>query len=183
MKNHEIKPDDHLIHEGHLTLVQRPYLGKMFDVIISKNAAAIMYIDPEDCVYMVKQYRPALEKEILELPAETMDKPGKSSLEVIVEGLEEECGILINENQVNHFAKVISSSGHDTEYVDLFYASGPCEITKQRLEDTERIEVVRIPFFDAYGMIQTGEIEGSKSTILLQQEYIKRLEQKYGMLK
>ena len=167
--------NEKIIHEGHVKLVQRKHEGRVYDVIVSKNAAAIMYIDPEDFVYFVKQYRVPIEKEILELPAETMDKSGKSSLEVIVEGLEEECGVLIDSSQVQYFATIGSSEGHDTEMVDLFYAYGPCKVTEQRLEDSEKIEVVKIPFYEAYKMISTGEIQGSKTIALLQHEYIKRM--------
>lgn len=167
-----------IIHEGHLTLVQREFRGKTFDVVVSKDAATMMYIDPEDHVYLVNQYRVPIQREILELPAETLDKPEKSPLEVIVEGLEEECGIKIHPSQVRYFGAIASSEGHDTEKVHLFYAYGPCTQTQQRLEDSEKIDVVRIPFEKAYKMIATGEIQGSKSTILLQSEYIRRLERK-----
>ncbi len=171
-----VEPTDKVLYKGHLTLVSRPTdLGKNFDVVVSKNAAVIMYIDNNDDVYFVKQFRPAVGKELLELPAETLDKPGKTSLQVIVEGLEEECGIKIDESQVKYFATVGSSEGHDTEYVDLFCAKGPNVVTKQKLGENERIIVHKIPFYTAYNMIATGEIQCSKGIILLQNEYIERL--------
>ena len=179
----EIQDGDRVIYRGrHLTLVHRDFRGKPYEVILSPDAAVIMYIDPEDHVYFVKQYRVPLQREVLELPAETMDKPGLTSLEVIVEGLEEECGIRIHPSQVRYYATIGSTEGHDTEMVDLFYAYGPCEKTQQRLEDTEKITVVRIPFFEAYRMIETGDIQGSKSVALLQHEYIRRLEAMFGGL-
>ncbi len=167
--------DDKPIYNGHIKVVQRPYDGKDWDVVVSKNACAIMYIDLEDNVWFTKQYRVALDRTILELPAETMDKEGKSSLQVIVEGLEEECGIQINTSQVHYFLTIESSGGHDTEMVDLFYASGNHVKTQQRLEDDEKIDVVKIPFNDAYGMVLNGLIQGSKTVSLLQNEYIRRL--------
>ena len=171
---------DKPIYTGHVKLVKRPYRGMEWEVLVSKNACAIMYIDEQDNVYFTRQYRVPLRKEILELPAETMDKKGKSSLQVIVEGLEEECGIRINPEQVRYFTTIESSGGHDTEMVDLFYAYGPNTKTDQRLEDTEKIEVVKIPFEQAYKMVLSGEIEGSKTIALLQNEHIKRLEGKNG---
>ena len=175
-KTNIIQPNDNVIYKGHIAVVQREYEGKKWDMILSKDACAIMYIDEEDNVWFTKQYRVPLGQEVIELPAETMDKPGKSSLEVIVEGLEEECGIQIQPEQVNYFGQVESSGGHDTEMVDLFYAYGPHKVVGQRLEDSEKIEVVKIPFNRAYKMMQNGEIQGSKTIALLQHEYIKRLE-------
>ncbi|MBU1976257.1 MAG: NUDIX hydrolase [Nanoarchaeota archaeon] len=175
-----LQPGDRLIYKGHLTLVHREFRDKPFDVILSKDACCIMYIDPEDHVYFIRQYRVPMGKEILELPAETMDKPGLTSLEVIVEGLEEECGIKISPSQVHYFTTIGSSEGHDSEMVDLFYAYGPNKYVGQRLEDTEKINVVRIPFMDAYQMMLRGEIQGGKAVPLLQHEYIKRMEESYG---
>ena len=180
MERNKIHPTDNVIYEGHIAVVQREYDGRKWDMILSRDACAIMYIDPDDNVWFTKQYRVPLGKEIIELPAETMDKPGKSSLDVIVEGLEEECGIQIKPEQVKYFGKIESSGGHDTEMVDLFYAFGPHKVTKQRLEDSEKIEVVKIPFNKAYEMMQKGEIQGSKTAILLQNEYIKRLKASAG---
>jgi hypothetical protein len=179
MKELDIYNLDSVIYDGHIKVVSKEHEGRWWDVVVSKNACAIMYIDEEDNVWFAKQYRVPLGKEIIELPAETMDKPGKTSLEVIVEGLEEECGIQIDPRQVKYFGQVESSGGHDTEMVDLFYAYGPHKVTQQRLDDAEKIEVVKIPFNKAYEMMQKGGIQGSKTAILLQNEYIHRLEQKY----
>lgn len=168
---------DKVIYDGHVKFVHRYYGEKDWDVVVSKDACVIMYIDEQDNVWFAKQYRVPVCRTVTELPAETMDKPGKTSLQVIVEGLEEECGIKIDPSQVKYFTTLYSSEGHDTEKVDLFYAYGPHVKTKQRLEDHEKIEVVTIPFNQAYEMVKKGELTGSKTVALLQNEYIKRLEE------
>jgi ADP-ribose pyrophosphatase len=170
----KINKTDKVIYQGHLTLVQRPHEGRDYDVIVSKDAAVMLYIDEKDRVYFTKQFRPAMEREMLALPAETLDKEGLSPLEVMVEGLEEECGVRIKKEQVEYVEKVVSTDGHDTEIVHLFYARGPGEFVGQRLEDTEKIDVVKIPFEEAYSRMKRGEIEGSKTTSLLRFEKIRR---------
>ena len=169
------KPTDKLIYKGHLTLVQRPYEGRNYDVIISKDAAVMLYIDEKDIVYFTKQFRPAIGEEILALPAETLDKPHLTPLEVMVEGLEEECGIRINKNQVTEIGRLISTDGHDTEKVYTFLAHGPGKYVGQRLEDTEKIEVIKIPFNEAYKMVINNEIKGSKTSSLIMYEKLRRL--------
>ena len=164
--------------EGHVNLVLIPYLGKDYQVVVSPDACVLMYIDEEDNVWFTKQFRPPAQRIVLELPAETIDKPGKSPAEHAREGLEEECGLQIKKSQMQFVTSVYSSEGHDTELVHLFKAKGPHKVVGQRLEDDERIEVVKIPFTTAYEMMQKGEIQGSKTTILLQEEYIARLEAK-----
>lgn len=169
------KPTDKIIYQGHLTLVQRPYKGRNYDVVISKDAAIMLYIDEKDQVYFTKQFRPAMDEQHLSLPAETLDKPGLTPLEVMVEGLEEECGIKINKKQVTELGKIVSTSGHDTEKVYLFLAHGPGKYVGQRLEDDERIKVIKIPFDKAYEMVIKNEIESSKTSYLIMYEKLRRL--------
>jgi len=171
----KVKPEDKLIYKGHLTLVQRPYLHINFDVVISPDAAIMLYIDDNDIAYLTKQYRPAVEEKVLSLPAETLDKNGKNPLEVMVEGLEEEVGIKIDSSQVTYVGRVISTDGHDTERVHLFLAHGKGEYVGQRLEDTENIEVVKIPFDELYKKVLSNEIEGSKTRELVLYEKLRRL--------
>ena len=56
---------DRVIYEGHLKLVKRRFDGRDYDVVVSKDAAAMLYIDEKDQVYFTTQYRPALEEEVL----------------------------------------------------------------------------------------------------------------------
>lgn len=170
-----MKAGDRPIYEGHLTLVKRPHGGMDYDVIVSKDAAIMLYIDENDDVYFAKQFRPAIDQMELCLPAETLDKPELSPLEVMVEGLEEECGVRIGEDQVDYLGKVASTAGHDSEFVHLYIARGKGEHTEQRLEDFEKIEVVKIPFDRAYEMVLSNEIQGSKTSHLILYEKLKRL--------
>ena len=171
----KIKPNDKIVYKGHLTLVQRPYEGRYHDVVVSKDAAIMLYIDENDMAYLVKQFRPAIDREVLALPAETLDKPGLSPLEVMVEGLEEECGIRIKKNQVASLGKAISTDGHDTEIVYLFLAYGKGENVGQRLQDEEKIEVVKMPFDKAYELALNNKIQGAKACQLIFYEKLKRL--------
>lgn len=175
MLNKLIEVADKVIYKGHLTLVQRDYEGRKYDVVVSKDAAVMLYIDERDFVYLTKQFRPAIGEEVLALPAETLDKPGLSPLEVMVEGLEEECGIRIKSEQVKSLGRVISTDGHDSERVYLFLAHGKGEKVGQKLEDSENISVVRKPFDEVYKMVISNQIEGSKTVCLVMYEKLRRL--------
>ncbi|MCR4327498.1 MAG: NUDIX hydrolase [Nanoarchaeota archaeon] len=173
----EVRKGDEVVYRGHLTLVKRPYLGKDFDVVVSKDATIMLYIDEEDNTYLTKQYRPAMEEEVVALPAETLDKEGLSPLEVMVEGLEEECGIRINPSQVKYIGKIDSTDGHDTEKVHLFIAYGEGNHVSQRLEDSEKIEVVKMSFEELYQKVMKNEIFGAKTSYLVMYEKLRRLEE------
>jgi hypothetical protein len=171
----KIQPQDVVVYRGHLTLVQRPHEGRKFDVVVSKDAAVMLYIDESDNVYLTRQFRPAMGEEILALPAETLDKKNLSPLEVMAEGLEEECGIRIRKEQIQQLGRLISTDGHDTERVYLFLAHGPGEKVGQRLEDSEKIKVVTLPFDRVYQMVIKNQIEGSKTAYLVMYEKLRRL--------
>jgi ADP-ribose pyrophosphatase len=174
IKEH-IGNNGHVIHDGHVHMIQQPYKERLYDVVVSPDAVVIMYIDENDHIWFCRQYRVPVRKELLELPAETIDKPGKSPLEHAVEGLAEECGVAISPSQVESVGVIGSSEGHDTEHVHLFIARGPHTYVGQQLCGGEEINVERVAFSDAYEKMLTGEITGSKSRILLQHEHIRRL--------
>lgn len=166
---------DKLIYKAHVSLVQRPYKGKMYDVVVSKDAAIMLYIDEKDQVYLTREFRPAIGKLSLGLPAETLDKQGLTPIQVMLEGLEEECGIKIKKSQVKSLGYVFSTEGHDTEKVYLFLAHGKGKYVGQRLEDSEDIKVIKVPFEQAYKMAINNKITGSKTRYLLVYEKLRRL--------
>lgn len=167
---------DKFVYDDHITLVKRPHDGKDYDVVISDNAAIMMYIDEEDMVYMTEQFRPAINQIELCLPAETLDKPHLTSLETMIEGLEEECGRRIKKEQVEYQGRVASSPGHDSEWVDLYIARGKNEYVGQRLGPNENIKIIKKSFDDLYEMAIAGEILGAKTCSLIYREKILRLE-------
>jgi len=93
----------------------------------------------------------------------------------MVEGLEEECGIRIKKEQVQSLGRLISTDGHDTERVYLFLAHGAGEKVGQRLEDSEKIQVLTMSFDEVYKMVVNNQIEGSKTAYLVMYEKLRRL--------
>ncbi len=170
-----IDTNDKVIYKGHLTLVQRSYGRRDYDIVISKDAAVMLYIDELDRVYLTRQFRPAMGEEVLALPAETLDKNGLSPLEVMIEGLEEECGIRIKPEQAKRLGRIISTDGHDTERVYLFLAHGLGEKVGRCLEDSKNIQVITLPFDEVYEMVANNQIEDSKTAYLIMYEKLSRL--------
>lgn len=178
LKN-KLGDEDELVYNGHIALIKKMHEGKLYDAVVSPDAVAALYIDPLDNVWLTKQYRPPIQREIIEAPAETIDKPGLDPLSHIIEGLEEECGIIIENPTSRYVGAVGSSEGHDSEYVHLYVVKGNYVEVGQHLDESEKISVVKMPFLEAYEKMKAGEIQGAKTAILLQNEYIDRLE-KHG---
>ncbi len=170
-----IKDTDKIVHQGYLTLVQRPFKGKDHDIVVSKDSVILLYIDEFDQVYLARQFSPGLEHYVLTLPSETLDKSHLTQKEVAAEGLEEECGIKIDRDQINYIGRLYSSVGHDTEATHMFTFIGPGEHVGQRLDEGEDIEVVKMPFNDLYQMVMRNEIHDSKTNYLVLYEKLRRL--------
>ncbi|GEM_PF-549269 len=170
-----IGDDGELLHMGFLALIKQVKDGHTYEVVMPKDAVVVLFIDKEDNVWFIQQYRPAIGKYIMGLPAETLDKPGKTPLEHAVEGLREEIGIKIEPSNVEYITTQFSSEGHSSERVHLFIARGDYEYVGQRLEDTEKIEILKVKLADAARMAFNGELEGSKTAFLIMHEVLSRV--------
>lgn len=85
-----------LIYDGYVKIYDctRERNGRLesFTKVGLRGASAGIVINEEGKMALVKQYRPILGKVTLEIPAGTLDK-SVSKKEIIIEELEEECGI------------------------------------------------------------------------------------------
>ena len=85
-----------LIYDGYVKIYdcERENNGKIdkFTKVALRGASAGIVINEEGKMALVKQYRPIIGRDTLEIPAGTLDK-NISKRDIIIEELEEECGI------------------------------------------------------------------------------------------
>jgi len=88
-------------------VVEKPNLaGEQHQIIEMEDAVTILPILEDGRILLLRHYRPALSKEILEIPAGTMDVAGESAIDCAARELDEETGIPRNDYsslQVLHF--------------------------------------------------------------------------------
>jgi ADP-ribose pyrophosphatase len=145
------------------------YDGKLFDVTVERwgehdreivehpGAVAIVAVDAEDNVVLVRQLREPARKELLELPAGTLDD-GEQPLASAQRELAEETGL--NGGDWRHAVSFWTTPGFCRELMHVFFAER-VEEGEQRLEDDESIELVRIPV--AKLSARFGELEDAKT--------------------
>jgi len=107
----------------------------------------------------VRQYRKAIEKELLELPAGGID-PGEDPETAVKRELQEEIGY--SPDQVELIGGFYSSPGFCSEYLYLYLAKN-LRPSQLQAEDTPGIKVVRIQPDRIQGLIESGELCDSKS--------------------
>jgi ADP-ribose pyrophosphatase len=111
------------------------------EIVEHPGAVAIVAVDDEGCVALVRQLREATRKYLLELPAGTAE-PGEEPLATAQRELKEECGL--SGGTWRQLAAFWTTPGFCTERMHLFAAEG-VEHGEAAPEPDEDLEVVRWP--------------------------------------
>ena len=154
-----------LIYEGRavklrIDTVQTPSGRKTTrEIVEHADCVAIVAIDDDNNVLLVNQFRKPVEKELLEIPAGGID-PGEDAEAAVRREMREETGYL--PRKVECLGGFYSTPGYCTEYLYLYLAT---DLAPSQLfaEDTEGIEVVRVPIGQIPGLITQGKICDAKS--------------------
>lgn len=141
------------VREGEVTYVR--------EVVHHPGSAVIVPVFDDGTLALVRQYRHAAVKYLLEIPAGSIDAP-EAPEEGAARELEEELGCVAG--QLEKLAEFFVSPGFVEEKMWLYLATELRE-TAQRLEDDELLEIVRVSFSRAQEMIADGEIEDAKTII------------------
>ena len=124
-----------------------------------KKEVVAIIAEIDDEIIFVKQYRPAIKKELLEIPAGLVEK-GEDIIEAAKREFEEEIGY--RANKLEKICTYYNSAGVNAGQYHLFYASD-LEKTHQHLDENEFLEIVRIPINE----IDIFSFEDSKTIIAL----------------
>ena len=133
------------------------------DVVEHSGCVAVVVLDEQDNVILVRQFRHPVDGFLLEIPADGID-PGEELLDSVRRELQEEIGYL--PRKIGKLGGFYSSPGYSTEYVHGFVAS---DLVPRRLmaEDTKDIELVRVSTAEIPHLIASGKICDAKSIAAL----------------
>ena len=141
------------------------------EVVEHSNCVAVVVVDEQGNVLLVRQYRYPVGKFLLEIPAGGID-PNEEPIDCVRRELQEEIGYF--PQKIEELGGFYSVPGYGTEYLHCYLAT---DLVPSRLiaEDSEGIEVVRVPISKITQLITSSEICDAKSiaallTFLLQRE-------------
>ncbi len=144
----------------------------LVDRVTFPNSVAVLpIIRSSREVVLVKQYRPAIGKWILEAPAGTI-KQGEDPREAAIRELEEETGLIARE--LEEVGGGYVSPGYSTEFMKLYIAWDPAT-GKPRREPHEVMDVIKLNIDEALNMVYKGGIEDIKTITLIHIAYLKLL--------
>jgi ADP-ribose pyrophosphatase len=147
------------------------YDGKLFDVTLERwgdrdrevvehpGSVAIVAVDTEGMVTLVRQRREAVRRELLELPAGTTEE-GEAPLETAKRELEEEAGL--TGGTWREVVAFYTTPGFCRERMHLFFAHDLESGSASPAED-EELELVRWPVGEIESRL--GEIEDAKTLV------------------
>jgi ADP-ribose pyrophosphatase len=131
------------------------------EIVVHPGAVCIVARPTEDQVILIRQYRHATGKELLEIPAGTLHD-GEDPRECAFRELEEETGY--RASTMTERARFWTTPGFTTEFMYLYEAAN---LTKTQInpDEDEVIEVEMISNSEALQMIDDGRIEDAKSIL------------------
>ena len=129
------------------------------EIVVSPNAVCVVARPTPDHVILIRQYRHATGRELIEIPAGGLKKDEDPKLAAIRE-LEEETGYRASD--VVERGGFWMTPGFTTEFMHVFEATG---LTKTQInpDEDEVIEIDIVSNQEALKMIDDGRIQDSKS--------------------
>ena len=133
------------------------------EVVTHRPALAIVPLDDDSNVILVKQYRYPIGSLLLEVPAGIIEDD-ESPIECAQRELQEEIGYRAGDLKI--LSEFWTAPGFSNE---LMYGYLARDLTKSSLpaDYDENIEIIRIPFDDILTLISRGEIKDAKTIATL----------------
>ena len=129
------------------------------EVVEHPGGVAILALEEDGTVYLVKQFRYPIQQLLLELPAGKLDGPEDHQLAARRE-LSEETGLEAEE--WTYMGHILASPGFCTERLHMYLARKLSQ-KKQHLDEDEFLNVVTLPFDKLVGQVMDGTITDAKT--------------------
>lgn len=131
-----------------------------YDYIHHDGAAAVLPVTKDGKILMVRQYRNALDRFTLEIPAGKLDAPDEPKIECAARELEEETGF--RSETLEFLMTVNTTVAFCDEQIGVYIAKDLIP-SKQHLDADESIDVEEWEVKDLLEMIYTGKMTDAKT--------------------
>jgi ADP-ribose pyrophosphatase len=140
--------------------------GKSATLVIVDHPGAVtlLPVDSQGRVWFVRQYRHAIQEDLLELPAGTLEK-GEDPEACARREVREETGMAAE--SLRKIGEFFLAPGYSSEFMRVYLATGLTPAPLQG-DDDEFISVERIPLEQVFAMVERGQIKDAKTLAALQ---------------
>ena len=132
------------------------------EVVRVKDAVAVLPLDVEGNVHLVRQYRAAIDRTLLEVPAGLLDG-GESCQTAAVRECEEETGYRCG--KLKQLLTYAHAEGYSTGFITLFLGTQLEYTGKMHLDATEFVEPVCMSFHELLRLVRENQIVDSKTIL------------------
>lgn len=160
--------DRKLIHEGTILDIYEDTMllpnGKTekWDFVSHRmGAACVVAVKPDGKILMVRQYRNALERETLEVPAGKRDSVTEDTSICAARELEEETGY--RAGKLEKLLSLKSTVAFCDEMIDVYLATDLKKIGEQNLDESEDIDIEAWDLKDLMKMCYDGTLQDAKT--------------------
>ncbi len=129
------------------------------EIVVHPGAVALVPVDDEDRILLVRQYRRAADRVLLEIPAGTRE-PDEDAEACALRELREETGY--QAAHIERLAGFYSAPGFCTEWLECYLLKDLSEAPGEA-DDDENIELERLTADEAVAAITRGDICDAKS--------------------
>lgn len=136
----------------------------MREIVCHRGAAAVVPVDAEGNVILVRQHRIAVDRVTLEIPAGKFDHPGEDPLECAQRELSEETGFVARNWQ--KLTCMETTPGFCNERIHIFLATDLAPGSTHP-DDDEFVATVRVPLDEAAERVMRGEFRDGKTALAL----------------
>ena len=141
-----------------------------WDFIGHKGAAAVLPVLKNGNVLMVRQYRNALDRYTLEIPAGGLESPDEPMIDCAARELEEETGY--KSDNLEMLLSLHTTVAFCNEKIEVFLARDLVK-TSQHLDEDEYIDVEEHSIEELLEAVYSGKIEDSKTVSAILAYYSK----------
>ncbi|MGN1180757.1 MAG: NUDIX hydrolase [Suilimivivens sp.] len=145
-----------------------------WDFIKHNGAAAVVPVDDKGRLIMVRQYRNALDRYTLEIPAGGLNGADEPTKDAAARELAEETGFTADNLEL--LITIRTTVAFCNEKIDIYVATG-LKPGKQHLDEDEYVDVKAYELEELIEKILSGEIEDSKTAAAIlayKEKYINR---------
>ncbi|WP_242219066.1 NUDIX domain-containing protein [Bacillus cereus group sp. BfR-BA-01380] len=142
------------------------------EIVKHPGAVAIIAITDDEKIVLVEQYRKAMEKTLVEIPAGKLEQGEKPEVTAIRE-LEEETGYICEKMEL--ITSFYTSPGFADEIVYVYVATGlKKKENKAALDEDEFVELMEVSLEEALQLIKEQRIHDAKTMFAIQYLQLKK---------
>ena len=134
------------------------------EIAMHVGASAVLPVDADGSVYLVRQFRAPIDQVLLEIPAGKLDSVDEDRLLAARRELKEETGL--EAEKWLHLTDTFTTPGFSNERISLYLAQN-LRRGESHPDEDEFLNVVKMPFQEALAMVMRGEIRDAKTQVAL----------------